>query len=267
MPRRQGVAVLAVALACAGAAGCTEPAVEAEATTIGVAVAPSLSEAFSEMVGLFEQQNPDVRVHLELGRSEDIAAGLAGRTDVNVFASATERALELATEQGTITDPVPFARNNVVVAVPSGNPGGVTALRDLTRPDLKVGLCESEVPCGQAAQALLAAARVDPHTVEWDVGSRALTARLADNDLHAGIVFRTDVAASHGWVTQVQVPPEDRALMQASGTTRYVLTRVPAGEEGPDAEVERQAAADFRELVLSEQGRRALENAGLAPVP
>ena len=110
------------------------------------------------------------------------------------------------------------------------------------------------------------AAGVLPVDVERDPGSRALTARLADNELDVGIVYRTDVASSHGWVSQAEVNRHDRELAAAAGTTRYTLARVPGGEDGPDAEAERAAAEKFMELVTSDRGRRAFENAGLAPV-
>ncbi len=256
-------AVVAVALGCAGAAACTAAEPEPAALTIGVAAAPSLAGAFSEIIGIFEDEHPGVRVHLELGRSSSIAAGLAQRTDINVFASAGEGAMELAVEQGTVTAPRVFARNHVVVAVPSGNPREVTGLADLSRPGLRVGLCALDVPCGQAADVLLAAAGVTPSQIDRDGGSRALAARLAGNELDVGIVYRTDVASSHGWVSQADLDERDRELIQASGTTRYVLARVPGGEDGSDAGAERAAADEFRQLVTSDRGRRALENSGL----
>lgn len=265
MRRGRGVAILGVALACTAAA-CSDRESRGEPTTIGVAAAPSLSGAMSELIGIFEGENPGIRVTLEVGRSDDIARGLADRTDINVFAAAGEDAVSLAAGRGAVTDPVPFALNNVVVAVPSGNPHRVSGIRDLARPGLKVGLCERTAPCGQAAESLLSAAGVAPSAVEWSEGSRALTARLADNDVHAGIVYRTDVAASRGWVSQVAAAPHEHRMMQASGTTRYILARVPGGEEGADARMEQAAAEGFRELVLSDRGRRALESAGLAPL-
>lgn len=260
-------AVLVLALACAGVSACTTTGSEPPVISIGVAAAPSLSGAFTELIGIFEQEHPGVRVHLELGRSHVVAEELADRTDINVFASAGEQAMALAVERGTVTDPRVFARNHIVVAVPSGNPREVTGLADLARPDLRVGLCELEAPCGQAADVLLAAAGVVPPQVDRDDGSRALAARLADNEFDVGIVYRTDVASSHGWVTLADVDERDRALVQATGMTRYVLARVPGGEDGPDAGAERTAAGAFRELVTSARGRRALENSGLDAVP
>lgn len=265
MPRRPGLAVLSLALACTGAAACAEEEPDAGVITIGVAAAPSLSAAFAELISVFEADNPGVRVSMELGRSNQIAESLASRSDINVFASASVQAMDLAVAEGAAVDPRVFARNHVVLAVPSGNPRQVTGLDDLERDDLRVGLCDAAVPCGRAADTLLAAAEVTPPpVVDRAAGSRALTARLADNAVDVGIVYRTDVASSHGWVTEVDGGEQDRALEQAAGTTRYVLARVPGGDDGPDAEAEAAAADEFTELVLSGRGRLALQNSGLA---
>lgn len=264
---RRGSAVLTVTLACAGVSACTTGESEGAVVSIGVAAAPSLSGAFTEIIGIFEEENPGVRVHLELGRSDEIAEGLSDRTDLNVFASACENVMRLAVERGTATEPQLFARNHVVVAVPSGNPQQVKGLADLARPDLRVGLCDLKAPCGEAADVLLAAAGVVPPVVDRVEGSGALAARLADNELDVGIVYRTDVAASHGWVSLADVDERDRELAQEAGATRYVLARVPGGDEGPDGGAERSAADEFRELVTSDRGDRALENAGLDSFP
>lgn len=260
--------MLSLAVVCTGVVACANGGSDTGFITIGVAAAPSLSEAFTEIIRVFEADNPGVRVSMELGRSNEIAQSLPARTDVNVFASASEEAMELAMAGGAAVDPQVFARNYVVLAVPSGNPRGVTGLKDLERDDLRVGLCDVAVPCGRAASALLAAAEVTPPAaVERAAGSRALTARLADDALDVGVVYRTDVASSRGWVTEVDVDERDRELEQAAGTTRYLLARVPNGNAGPGTEAEAAAADDFTELVLSSRGRLALQNSGLAAGP
>lgn len=258
---------MGLALACSGLAACAAKEPEDSVVTIGVASAPSLSDAFTELIGIFELEHPGVRVHLELGRSDDLSQGLVGRTDINVFASASEEAMAYVVDQGAATDVQVFARNHVVMAVPSGNPRQVRGLDDLARPGVRVGLCEESAPCGKAAETLLAAAGVTPPTVSREVGSRALSSRLADNELDVGIVYRTDVAGSHGWVAQPDVDEREQELMREAGTTRYTLARVPGGEDGSGAEGERVASAEFRELVTSDRGRSALENAGLEVLP
>ena len=264
MHRHRGLAVLSLAVACTGVVACAKEAPGTGVITIGVAAAPSLSEAFTEIIRVFEADNPGVRVSMELGRSNEIAESLPGRTDINIFAAASEEAMELAMAQGAAVDPQVFARNHVVLAVPSGNPRGVTGLNDLERDDLRVGLCDVAVPCGRAADALLAAAEVTPPAVvDRSAGSRALTAQLAGNTVDVGVVYRTDVANSHGWVTEVEVDARDRELEQAAGTTRYLLARVPGGDTGEDAQAEAAAAEDFTALVLSSRGRLALQSSGL----
>ena len=71
----------------------------------------------------------------------------------------------------TVTDagngngaPAMFARNQLVIAVPKGNPKGIAGLADLTKPDLKLALCAVQVPCGAAAKTALAAAGVTAHS-------------------------------------------------------------------------------------------------------
>lgn len=267
MSWRPGIAVLSAALACTGLVACADDEPEQATVQIGVATAPSLESAFDDMIAAFEADHPDVRVSLETGRSDSIADGLGGRSDINVFASASEPAMEQVVQEGVAVDPQLFARNHVVLAVPTGNPSGIASLEDLAQPALRVGLCAVDVPCGKAADTLLAAAGVFPADPERNDGSRALAARLAGNELDVGIVYRTDVASSHGWVSRAVVDPRDQELEQAAGTTRYVVARVPGGEGGPDAEAERAATEDFLELVLSDQGRRALEAAGLGTLP
>ncbi|KAA0918171.1 substrate-binding domain-containing protein [Dietzia sp. ANT_WB102] len=267
MSRSRAVSVVATVLACSGLIACAAPEPDTPVTTIGVAAAPSLSGALTEMIQLFEEDHPGVRVSLELVRSASIAEGLPTRSDINVYASADEESMQRLVDASVAAEPRVFARNHVVVAVPSGNPRQVKGLRDLERPDLRVGLCRLDVPCGRAAESLLTAADVSPVQVDRHEGSRAVAARLANDELDVGIVYRTDIAASHGWVSQAEVDQHDRELAQAAGMTRYTVARIPGGENGPDAETERAAARDFVELVTSDRGRRALENAGLAPLP
>ena len=260
---------MSVALVCAGSAGCAATDVEPtpETVTIGVAAAPSLAEAFTEIITAFEAEHPNVTVSMELGRSHQIAEGLSERTDINVFASASEESMATAEAEGTVSDPTVFARNHVVVAVPSGNPLGVAGLADFAREGVRVGLCDPTVPCGRAGDTLLSEANIVPTDVTRSPGSRALTSQLADNRVDVGIVYRTDVASSRGWVTQAEVSEVERELARSVGTTRYVLARVPAGDAGEAARSEATASDEFVDLVLSSRGRTALLNSGLEAIP
>ena len=122
------------------------------------------------------------------------------------------------------------------------------------------------MPCGQASEVLLSEAEITPVHVEYASGSRALTSQLADNDVGVGIVYRTDVASSHGWVTEVDVDARDRELQRAAGAVNYLLARVPGAIVSASEEGEATATEEFIELVLSDRGRLALNNSGLEAV-
>lgn len=246
MNRSRGVSAVTLALACAGIVACADPETEDAVLTLGVAAAPSLSGALTEMIEVFEDEHPGVRVSLELGRSDTIAEGMPDRDDINVFASADEVSMQRLVDDGVAVEPTVFARNHVVVAVPSGNPRQVRGLRDLERPGLRVGLCALDVPCGRAADSLLAAAGVTPPEVDRDDGSRALTARLADSEVDVGIVYRTDVAAAGERVLGIEIPDA------VNVTTDYPILAVS----------DHELAAVFVEEVLSERGQRHLTDAG-----
>lgn len=270
MGRRSLLAAVAATTAALLSA-CTaaeQPDPETPATEIGVAAGVSLSGVFAELAEEFEAENPGTRVRLELGRSVDLARGMGDRDDIHVFAATGQTAMGIAVDAGAAADPRVFARNLVVLAVPAGNHAAVEGLADLARPELRVGLCIMDGPCGRASAALLVEAGVGADVDERVSDSPTLTERLAGNTLDAGIVFRTDVAASRGWVEEVDADDDAglRARLPDVGITDYLLADGPAalGESADDAEL--TAAAAFRDLVASDRGRRALVEAGFVPL-
>ena len=63
--------VVGVALMCSGLACATEEPEATATVSLGVAAAPSLSVAFTDLIQIFKEENPGVRVHLELGQFLD----------------------------------------------------------------------------------------------------------------------------------------------------------------------------------------------------
>ncbi len=153
-------------------------------------------------------------------------------------------------DAGRVTDrPATLASNELVIAVAPDNPAGIGGLDDLTDPDRFVGLCASEVPCGDLADRVVADAgvTVEPDTREPDV--RSLLTKVEAGELDAGLVYRTDVAASATGVTAIDLP-EDLPTR-----TDYPVATV-AGSDNP-------AAADaFIAFLAGPEGRRILLDHG-----
>ncbi|MFG2049096.1 molybdate ABC transporter substrate-binding protein [Micromonospora sp. NPDC048935] len=208
--------VLALAVAGCGTGGdrASGGAVDGRVTgTVTVFAAASLTESFTRIGKDFEAANPGSTVTLNVAGSSALANQINQGAPADVFASAAPANMTTVTEAGNADGtPSVFARNQLVIVVPRGNPGRVTGLADLGGPGVKVALCAHQVPCGAAARTALDAAGValTPVTLEQDVRGALAKVRLGEVD--AALVYRTDARAASADVTGVEFPESARAV-------------------------------------------------------
>ena len=184
---------------------------------------------------------------LSLGASSTLAQQVVAGAPADVLVTASPATMATVVEAGAADgEPVVVARNRLALAVPPGNPGGVTGLADLARPELAVAVCAEQVPCGAAAAKALAAAGVTPSVDTFEQDVKAVLAKVRLGEVDAGLVYVTDVRAAGADV---------EGLAVASDAVDYpavVLREAP----------QRQEARRFLDLLRSEQGRAALADAG-----
>ncbi|MEL6984492.1 MAG: molybdate ABC transporter substrate-binding protein, partial [Actinomycetota bacterium] len=145
--------------------------------------------------------------------SASLRAQILEGAPADVIATANRAVMDDLTEGGLVTGaPAILARNRLVVALAPGNPAGIEGLDDLADPEPFVGLCASEVPCGDLADRTAAAAgiRIQADTREPDV--RTLLTKIEAGELDAGLVYHTDVEASADGVTAIEVPADLAAV-------------------------------------------------------
>lgn len=215
---------------------------------VTVFAAASLTDAFEELGGRFEDANPGTRVTFNFLASSDLAAQIEQGAPAHVFASADETSMGAIAEAGLIEgQPQVFARNLLEIAVPPGNPGGVERLADLDDADLVVTLCAEECPAGRYATEIFdgAGLRIEPDSREPDV--RAVLTRVETGEADAGIVYRTDIVAAGDAVEGIEIPDQANAL---ATYTMATLVDAPGG------------AAEFVDLVLSGEGQSILREYG-----
>jgi molybdate transport system substrate-binding protein len=228
------VVVLALA-ACGGSPASSGSTRE----TVTVLAAASLTESFTRIGQDFEADNPDTKVTFSFAGSSQLAQQINSGAPADVFASASTDTMTLADGE-----PAVFARNQLVIAVPKGNPMGVSGLADLTA--LKVALCAEQVPCGAAAKKALDAAGVSltPVTLEQDVKAALSKVKLGEVD--AALVYRTDAA---GDVEGIEFPESARAINDYP---------IAALKDAPNP----SGARAFVDYVLSDKAQRVLAEAG-----
>ncbi|MGY1731344.1 molybdate ABC transporter substrate-binding protein [Geodermatophilus sp. SYSU D01045] len=255
--RRLGAVLVAVAL---GASACGSGDDGAAATTTGggggptgtltVFAAASLTDVFTDLGQRLEEENGGLTVQFNFAGSSALATQLTQGAPADVFASANGTQMSVVTDAGLADgDPTVFTANVLQIAVPAGNPAGVTGLADFAREDLTIAVCAPEVPCGAAAEDVFAAAGVTPRPDTQEEDVRAALTKVELGEVDAALVYATDVVAAGDAVDGLPFPEAEDAVND------YPLCTLAGA---PNAE----AARAFVDLVLSEEGQRALGDAG-----
>jgi molybdate transport system substrate-binding protein len=250
--RRRPVSPVCLAVVVAGmlaATGCM-PSGGESGRTLTVVAAASLTEPFTRLVATFEEQQPDVEVVTGFDSSATLAAQVSAGAAADVVATADPRTMQLMADADVLAaDPVVFARNELVLVVPSGNPAGVASITDLDRPEVDYVACTDTAPCGALADRVLAGAGVtrQPRSLEVDV--KAVLTKVLLDEADAGLVYASDAAAAEDAVEVVPLPRGTEAR------TRYLAAPVE-GSGSPEL------AREWLRLLTSAEGRRVLTDAG-----
>jgi molybdate transport system substrate-binding protein len=196
------------AVALVACVGCGE---SDEAARLVVSAASSMTEALEACAPRFgEVQGAEMR--LSFAGSDELAAQIRQGAKVDAYAAANTRIPEELYNEDLLEQPVEFATNELVLAVPKDSE--VDSLDDLTREGTTVVIGSGSVPIGAYTretlgklppaqeQAILDNVRSNEPDVKGIVGK--LTQGAAD----AGFVYVTDVNATDGELKAVELPQE-----------------------------------------------------------
>ena len=214
-----------------------------ELTVLGAA---SLTDVFEALGATFEADN-DAEVTFSFGSSTDLAEQVADGAPGDVLATADETSMTVAEDAGVTGDVETFATNVLVIVTPPDNPAGIESLDDLA--DATWVRCADEVPCGRVALGVLEdnGVTAEPASLEEDV--RATLDKVVSGEADAGLVYATDAVAAGDGVNTIEIPGAESQL------TSYFMTTL---EQSEDSDL----AQEWVDLVLSDEGRQALEEAG-----
>jgi molybdate transport system substrate-binding protein len=171
-----------------------------------VSAASSLKEALTACAGDFR----DATVRLQFAGSDELAAQIRQGVPVDVFAAANTKLPDELAREGKLEEPVTFATNRLVLAVPRD--GDVDSLEGLERPGIALVVGAEGVPVGDYTRAVLArlgAARsravlANVRSNEPDV--KGIVGKLTQGAADAGFVYATDVRAAGGELRAIELP-------------------------------------------------------------
>ncbi len=220
------------------------------ASSVQVFAAASLTDAFTQLEAEFEAANPGVDVVVNLGGSSSLREQIRAGAPADVFASANEQTVDVLADEGLLgSEPVIFATNSLVLAVPIGNPADVVGVEDLQDDALVVGLCAPAVPCGELAIETLERIGVEASVDTNEPDVRALLTKIEIGELDAGLVYLTDALASPDGVESIGIG------VQEPPVTRYPVVAL-ADAPNPDG------AEAFVDFVLSAESSGVFASLG-----
>ena len=217
--------------------------------TITVAAAASLTEAFTQIGKEFESTKPGTTVTFNFGSSATLATQIEEGAPIDVFAAANPATMKTVTDVGAAEPPTNFVSNVLQIAVPKGNPGRITGLKDFADKSKKIAICAPQVPCGAAAAKVFSAAKITPapDTLEQDV--KATLQKVSSDEVDAALVYRTDVIAAKDTVDGFEFPE----ARQAANVYPIAVLK---------GSMNAAAAQQFVDYVLSADGQAVLRKAG-----
>ncbi|MGW4871871.1 molybdate ABC transporter substrate-binding protein [Streptomyces chartreusis] len=217
---------------------------------VTVFAAASLKESFTTLGKEFEKEHPGTKVTFSFGGSDALAASITGGAPADVFASASPKTMKIVTDAGDAAGtPATFVRNQLQIATLPGNPDKIASLKDLTKPDLKVVLCDKTVPCGAAAEKTIEAGKLKLTPVSYEEDVKSALNKVVLKEADAAVVYKTDVKAAGDKVEGVEFPESADAIND------YPITVLKESQNS-------DAAKAFIALVQSAEGQKVLSEAG-----
>jgi molybdate transport system substrate-binding protein len=233
----------------AALAGCGDDATvsgDGEKPELVVSAASSMTEALTACAPDF----PDATVRLQFAGSDELAAQIRQGVPVDVFAATNTKLPEALASEGKLGEPVIFASNRLVLAVPGD--GDVDSLAALERPGVTLVIGAEGVPVGdytrgvlerlgaKRSEAILANVRSNEPDVKGIVGK--LTQGAAD----AGFVYASDVQATGGELRAIELPAE----LEPKATYGAGVVEAAEQPDAAEAFVDDLAAGGCHEALL-----------------
>jgi molybdate transport system substrate-binding protein len=237
--RATSALLLAIALLTAFSVGASAGARRAQAQ-MNVFAAASLTVAFPKFDG-GQKYN--------FAGTDALAAQIRLGAPADLFAGASPDAPQALFRAGLVEQPVTFATNKLVLAVPTANPANIQSIYDIERPGVKLLIGTPTVPIGAYTRQVLnnlgISSQVMPQVVSQEQNVNAISSKIALGTADAGFMYVTDALAVFDKVKVISVPA------WAQPPVRYQIAIVSKSGNKTDA-------AAFIKRLTSTAGRKLL---------
>lgn len=235
-----------------------------KAANLTVFAAASLTEAFTEIARVFHERHPDIELSLNFAGSQVLASQIILGARADIYASADPESMARLAKVGLVDERevFPFARNRLAVVIPSSNPGRLSRLKDLARPNVKLIMGHPGVPVGRYTLLLLDALSGRPefgpqfkravlkNAVSEEQDVKFVLSKVAMGEADAGFVYVSDLRGkSASRIGRLEIPNEANPL------AHYLAARLKESDNPG-------AAHSFIHILLSDPAQQILSRYG-----
>ena len=217
--------------------------------TLTIFAAASLKNVFPKIYEEFKKTHPNYTIEFSFGGSSELATQINNGAEADVFASANEKQMKVASDAGNVdaANTKIFATNTLTLVTPPSNPAGITKLEDVTKEGVKLVVCAEQVPCGAATKQLSEATGFTFTPVSEEQKVTDVLAKVTSGEADAGLVYVTDAAGAKDKVKIIDTPEAEKIV------NKYPIAVTKSARQGAQA---------FVDFVLGEQGQSMLQAAG-----
>lgn len=233
------------------------PLTSVQAEEIVVSAAISLSNAFKDIGASYEKKNPDIKVMFNFAGSGALLQQIDKGAPVDVFASADQKTMDMATEKKLIDDAsrINFTSNKVVLIVPVESKQTAVSSSDLTSFKRIAVANPDSVPVGRYAKRSLEQNNLwdklkDQYIYTQNV--RQTLDYVARGEVDAGFVYSSDASLMKDKVKILFEVPLDIPVT-------YPIAVITTSKKKDNAKA-------FIEYINSDEGLKILEKYGFAAV-
>ena len=266
------IAVLLAVCLILGICGCSK---KDEKVELIVFAAASMTETLNSIAELYKKAAPNVTLTFNFDSSGTLKTQIQEGADCDIFISAAPKQMNQLDaskdKDGGNTDGLDFVlqgtrfnmlENKVALAVPEGNPAGITNYDDLAQRlaagTVMLAMGNSDVPVGQYTQKIFAfysldeAALVNAGVLTYGSNVKEVTTQVKEATVDCGIIYATD-AFSAG-LTVV-----DTATKDMCGQVIYPAAVMKNTKH-------EQAAKDFLEYLKGSEASEVFKGVGFTPI-
>ena len=246
----------------------------AEPTELIVFAAASMTETLTAIKDLYEAEHPDVTIVYNFDSSGTLKTQIENGAECDVFISAAPKQmnqLDKNADPAVNTDGLDFVlegtrinllENKVTLAVPEGNPKGITSydalVEGLKGGDVFLAMGNSDVPVGQYTQKIFAYYGLDEDAlakagvITYGSNVKEVTTQVSEAAVDCGIIYATDAFSASLTVV-------DTATAEMCGQVIYpaAVLNITKNEE---------IARDFLAFLTSEAADEVFEAVGFTPL-